>query len=148
MADIFSRQVSFGNAFKSEDVQISFSGISVGMLVQNLSLGYQQQISRLWELGSQRQYYIAGRSGGNFSMAKLSGPSGGTQAFVSKYGDVCNAQSNTVQFNYGGGWCKGGTTGGLKLHHVVVESVGMNISSADMIVNEAVSGMYASASNA
>ena len=146
MADIFNRTVSFGNAFKSEDVNISFSGISVGMLVQNLNVGYQQQINRLWELGSQKQYYIAGRSGGNFAIAKLAGPSGGTQQFVSTYGNVCNAPSNTIQFNYGGGWCTGGTSGGLKLHHAVIQNVGFVVSSNDMIVNENVSGIYASAS--
>ena len=147
MSDIFNRTVSFGNAFKSEDVQIAFSGVTVGMLVQSLNVGYQQQINRLWELGSQKQYYIAGRSGGNFSIAKLAGPSGSTNTFIAQYGNVCNAVSNTIAFTYGGGWCTGGTSGSLTLHHAVIENVGFVVSSADMIVNQNITGMYASASN-
>ena len=146
MSDIFNRTVSFGNAFKSEDVTISFSGITVGMLVQNLNVGYQQQINRLWELGSQKQYYIAGRTGGNFTIAKLAGPSSGLATFVETYGDVCNANTNTISFNYSGGWCSGGTTGNMQLHHAVIENVGVSVASNDMIVNQNVTGMFASLS--
>jgi len=148
MSDIFNRTVSFGNAFKSEDVTIAFSGVTAGMLVQNLNIGYQQQISRLWELGSQKQYYIAGRTGGNFAIAKLAGPTAGMTSFITTYGDVCNAQSNTIAFSYGGGWCTGGSGGGnLSLHHAVIENVGLTVSSNDMIVNQNISGMYASLSS-
>jgi len=146
MADVFNRTVSFGNAFKSEDVTIAFSGITVGMLVQNLNVTYQQQISRLWELGSQKQYYIAGRTGGNFTIAKLAGPTTGLNAFITQYGNVCNANSNTIDFSYSGGWCTGGTSGNLKLHHAVIENIGIAVSSNDMIVNQNVSGMFASLS--
>lgn len=144
MADIFNRNVVYGDAFKAEEVYITFSGIQTGMLVQNMNIAYNQTITRIWEVGSEKTYFIAGRTAGTFAVGKLAGPAGGTKAFVTRYGDACNIQNNVLNFAYGGGWCSGdtGASPGFTLNYCVIQNIGIQVAAADMIVNENVQGMY------
>lgn len=141
--DVYNRTVEFGGAFASDKVQISFSGLSAGLLAQAVNATYAQNVNRIWELGSVKTYFIGGRTSGNFSISALYGPAGSTMAFLKKFGDLCSMQSNTLQFNYAGGWCQGGGSGvNYALNQVLVQQVQTSVQASDVMLNEQLSGMF------
>ncbi len=159
MADIFGRASDvFGGAFSADDALITFpadfgsgvvgdDGAALGLIAQNLQYNYQQQVVRIYELTSNSQYYIAGRTQGTAGMARILGPKPIQIAFYTKYGDVCNAGNNIVEINLLTGCTSGDkpvTQGfALTLKYLVITSLGGMINAQDMIVNEQVAMMFA-----
>jgi hypothetical protein len=162
--DIFGRQpLSFGGAFAADAASVIFTGpptlneagigneltgsaFNVGMIVQQISFAYQQQITRLFEVGSNLVFYVAGRSQGNASIARVLGPRPVLVSFYSTYGNVCNAAANLLTFNVSPG-CNipkdVGDAMALTLTGVVIMSVGFGVSAENMVISEQVSMMYA-----
>src|SRR6478609_7370678 len=101
MADIFNRASNkLGKAFAADGAAVAFSGedglLGAGMIVQNVNIGYQQQVTRIYEIGSDLTYYIAGRVQGNLTVGRIVGPGVIMGAFYAKFGNVCNAQDNVM----------------------------------------------------
>ncbi len=142
--DIYGRTVEFGGAFASDRVTISFSGVAAGLLAQSVSTDYAQNINRIWELGSKKTYFVGGRTSGNFSMSSLSGPGGLSTTFIKRYGDLCQMANNNITLSYGGGWCAGGsgTSSQYVLNQLVVQQIQAQVQASEMMLNEAVSGMF------
>lgn len=115
MADILGRAESIvGGAFSADAGTLNFTGLpsAVGLLVQNLNLGYQQTVNQLFEVGSPRRYYVAGRTMGNLGLSRVVGPVGIQKAFYSVYGDVCSANARIIQLAVGAG-CRSGRAAGV-----------------------------------
>jgi hypothetical protein len=49
-----------------------------------------------------------------------------------------------MNLRYTGGWCRGGSATGYTMRNVVIQSVGVSVAAADMIVNEALNGIFTS----
>jgi hypothetical protein len=148
--DIFGRlPLEFGGAFAADAAVCAFGGQGiaggVGLLTQQLSFQYQQQITRLYEVGSRKTFYVAGRSQGNANIARVLGPRPVSAAFYALYGDVCNAANNTLVFGLATGCELPGDLGAqvaFTLLGCVITSIGITVAAENMIVNENLTLMY------
>ncbi len=141
-ADIFNREASIGEPFSADDTELIFvGGDAQTMIVQSLSMNYRQNITRLWEIGSNKQYFVSGHQEGDALMARVVGPKPVAGAFMEQYGDVCNIQSNQITFVVKGDCSTKG--GRIKLTGVVITQVAYSMRAQDMVINEQVSMLVA-----
>lgn len=151
--DIFGRlPLEFGGAFSADAAAVTFGlgpGVEsgVGLLTQNLQFTYQQAITRLYELGTRKTFYIAGRSQGNGQIGRVLGPRAATLAFYAAYGNVCNAMNNILNFAAGVGCNSPGDITGpqalvFTLTGVIILSIAMSVQSENMIVGEQLGIMF------
>lgn len=156
MPDLFGRFAdAYGGAFSADAARVTFSsdpgllGTSggVGMLTQQLSFNYQQQITRIYELGSNLSFYVAGRTQGNLSIGRVIGPRPVAVAFYQKYGNVCNAATNHLDIEMSTGCRQIGDFAQqyrFSLKFCVISSIGVSVASQDMLINEQLQVMFAS----
>ena len=151
MADIFNKTSNrLGGAWSADGAAVSFSGqaaglLGVGMIVQQVNVGYQQQVTRLYEIGSNMTYYVAGRVQGNMTIGRVVGPGVVMSAFYTAFGDVCNAANNTLVFGLATGCELPGDLGAqvaFTLLGCVITSIGITVAAENMIVNENLTLMY------
>ena len=163
--DIYGRAGNqFGGAFAADAAKVVFSsgaGTSgdligpsggVGLVTQSTNINYSQQISRIYEVGSDLTFLIAGRTQGQLSVARVLGPSAVQTAFYSNYGNVCNAANNNISVVMSTGCPTGanqGIGGGLGtlaflILNVVIVNLGLSVAAQDMIFNEQFQAMYVS----
>ena len=147
--DVFGRQpLQFGGAFAADSAICTFGGIAgggVGLLTQQLNFQYQQQITRIYEVGTTNTYYVAGRSQGSSSVNRVLGPRPVSAAFYAAYGNICNAANNTLIFQVVAGCNAPGDVGnGFTFAMVgsVIVSLGMSVQAENMIVNESLNLMF------
>lgn len=154
MPDIYNRNTdTFGGSFAADQARVTFpalinaAGADAGLLVQNMTANYTQQISRLFEVGSPAVYYVGGRTAGQASIQRIIGPRKIAKEFYSTYGDICRARTNTLHFSVSTG-CDGTTTGFARAsytaHFVVITTVGVSLGAADMLINEQLQMMFSS----
>jgi hypothetical protein len=163
MADIYNRAGNdFGGSFAADAAKVVFAGGSggdlvgasggVGLLTQQVQVSYSQQITRLYEIGSNFTFLVAGRTQGQIGLGRVLGPRAVQTAFYSKYGNVCNAPTNNLSLLLETGCPTGansGVVGGLGklaflVKNVVLVSIGLTVASQDMIINEQVQALFIS----
>lgn len=160
MSDIFNRDTdTFGGSFAADDASITFPalfdaalgtsiGADIGLLIQRLQLSYQQQVTRLYEVGRAAIYYVGGRTNGDIGVDRVIGPKAISVQFYQTYGDMCRARQNTLNFSMesGCGFNTAGTRAQVDYtaHFCVVTTVGVNVAAADMIINESIRIMFSS----
>lgn len=162
MPDIFNRAGSdFGGSFAADDAKIVFSGPGgttigqsggVGLLTQNLSFNYAQQVTRLYEVGSNYSFYVAGRAQGNMGLGRVLGPRAVQTAFYRNYGDVCNAANNNINLLMASGCAtnsNGGVIGNLGqiaflIKSLILTSIAITVGAQDMVVSEQLGAMFMS----
>jgi hypothetical protein len=153
MADIFGRaSQEFGGAMAADAVKLTFSGeeatlFDSGMLAQQLQMQYQQQVTRIYEIGTNKTYFIVGRTSGQVSMNRIIGPKAISSAFYRRYGDACNAEKNNLTFTGAAGCSTGGVINSqadstYTVKHVLINSLGINVTAQDMVINEQVAMMF------
>lgn len=164
--DIFSRETDkFGGSFPADLATITFPNVQglqgqftadFGLLIQRMQTTYQQQVTRLYEVGRPAIYYVGGRTSGDVSVDRVVGPRTIQQAFYSKFGDVCQALTNTLDFEVETGCgSQGSTDGGVALGNVrgfaaytayfcVITAVGIGLQAGDMLINENLRLMFSS----
>lgn len=142
--DVYSRQVNFGGAFSADGARVTFGNFNAGMLVQQIQWQYQQNISRIYEVGSPDIYLIAGRTQGQVTVNRVLGPRALAIAFYNQFGDVCNAGQNHIQFRAQTG-CAGAAGGArqqINMRHVVIQTMGGAVAARDMIINETITMIF------
>ncbi len=153
--DIFGRRaLEFGGAFAADsaNIELSLQCIdpetnepisSAGLLTQQLSVQYQQPITRLYEVGTQKTYYVAGRPQGSANIARILGPGNVMSAFYECLGDVCMADKNDLCFCVQPGCLSVQDPDfhaiRLGMKNVVLQSIGFSVAAQDMIINEQLS---------
>ncbi len=156
--DLFGRRaLEFGGAFAADSACINLnlsciddeSPLSIeGLLTQQINIQYQQPITRLYEVGTQKTYFVAGRPQGQANIARVLGPGNIMAEFYTCLGDVCNAASNDiclcVESNCIGNQDQNFSGMNICLKNVVLQSVGFAIQAQDMIINEQTSLMFTS----
>jgi hypothetical protein len=163
MADIFGRaSQEFGGAMAADAVKLTFSGggagaagtglFGAGMLAQQLQMQYQQQVTRIYEIGSNFTYFVVGRTQGQLSMNRIIGPTAISSEFYKRYGDACKAEQNNLTFTGAAGCTSSGVLGGgrfapsgdstFTVKHALINSIGINVSAQDMVINEQVAMMF------
>jgi hypothetical protein len=142
--DVFNREVNLGTPLAAESTRLLVAGLTdEDMLAQNVRIEYKQNINRLWEVGSSKQFFIAGRTEGTMSVGRVVGGKGVSGEFIKQYGDVCNIASNHITLKLDAGCGSTSDKGSITASGVVVNSVAYNVQAQDMIINEEVSMMFA-----
>jgi hypothetical protein len=141
--DIFSREVNYGGAFSADGASVQFAGYGAGFLIQSLRWTYQQQITRLYEVGSPDIYLVAGRTQGSVAMQRVLGPLAIATAFYQQYGNVCGAGQNNLSFTMETG-CGGAAAGTqtIDIRHAVISQIGGAVSAQDMVIHETLAMMF------
>ena len=146
--DIFSNDIEFGGSFSSDGVEVSFDTGNgsdfVGLTLQNASINYQQNISRIYEIGK-RLYLVGGRTQGTMGVSHLIGPKKIGPAFYRKFGDVCQAATNNMNLLFRTG-ChdaeSGNASNRAEVNHAVIQGLAGNISANDVLYSEQMSLMF------
>ena len=177
MPDVFNRRTDvFGGAFSADSLRVTFPALfaggeststtdgnftaEIGLLIQNMNMAYQQQVTRLYEVGTPAMYYVAGRTAGNGTIGRVFGPKAVQTAFYQKYGDVCQAASNSLRFTAtsgcGGNRAIGQVVNGVvgenlqsgvvsfTAYFVVLTQLGLQVNSEQVVVAENLSYMFSS----
>ena len=144
---IIGSKTQVGGALDTDDVKMTFSGVTLGLIVEQAQYQFKQNLNRIWDLkDGAKTYYITGRSQGQISIAGISGPGGMVNAFLQKFGDVCNAASNVIGFGYTANWCAGASLpsngGGQSFHGVIMDTVAGQVQTNDMLYRETTSGVF------
>lgn len=178
MAAVFKRaETTWGGAFSANSVRVSFGttrGDFVGppapgsedldvALMQNLSLSYAQNVTRLFEIGTvniggtpkSRVYYVGGRAQGNMSIGRMIGPKAMLSVYYEKYGDVCAAEKNTMRLTFEASDCVGNSvvdgkpanaavagTFVFTCSYCVLTQIGISLASEQFLVSESSQMMF------
>ncbi len=151
MADIFNRATpKFGGSFTSDGARLNFAGDidGAGLLIQNVSINFQQSITRVWELSSNTTYYIGGRTSGQMGITRILGPAPLSRVFYTRYGDVCEVSDGSViTLNFENDCTPDDGVVGLEttyqVRQPVITAIGVNMSAADMVISENVTMLFA-----
>jgi hypothetical protein len=142
--DVFNREVDLGTPLASESTRMIIAGLTdEDMLAQNVSIQYSQSINRLWEVGSSKTFFIAGRTQGTINVKRIVGGRGISSAFIKQYGDVCNMAGNVITLSFEAGCTDGKDLGEVTASGVVINSIAYSVAAADMVVNEDLAMMFA-----
>lgn len=163
--DIFNRKTDvFGGSFASDLATITFPNVTglggtfaadFGLLIQRMQTVYQQQVTRLYEVGRPAIYYVGGRTNGDITIDRVVGPRTIQEVFYRKFGDVCQALTNTLDFEIATGCGEFGTIDGgaegfnegyasYASFFCVITSIGLGVQAADMLINENLRIMFSS----
>lgn len=160
--DIFSRNVSdVKGVFTTDNGKLRILGenanTNLGVLVQSLNFSYTQNVTRLYEVGANGTngenfvYFVGGRTQGNLAINRVVGPSGTVQELYTKYGNVCNARSNSVSLELTNQDCSGGAATAKPATYTmkgcVIVSVAVGVQSQDMVIGENTTMMFATMVN-
>jgi len=144
--DIFGRSVDVGSPLSAEGVRMIVGDIGEDMMVQQVSTQYQQNINRLWEVGSPKTYFIAGRTQGQLQMRRVLGKKmpGANTSFIKKYGNVCTMEPLVLKGAVSCASCEDtvSPTDLISLSGVVLTAVAYSIAAVDMIINEDLTMMF------
>ena len=119
--------------------------------MQDLSFNYQQAVTRIYELGTAKTFYVAGRAQGQATCGRILGPRGIQRVFYEKYGNVCSPD-NILDFTADTAChSSAGIPSALRKYKfhmtgVVITSIGITVRANDMIINEQLQMFFASLS--
>lgn len=135
--DIFQRQVDLGTPLAADATRLVLPDIGdEDMLVQNFTAQYQQNVNRLYEVGSFKTYFIAGRTSGTMQIKRIVGGKGIGANFIKQFADVCKIQGNHFSISLSAGCSSGQDLGSLQFEGVVITSIAYSVAAQDMIINE------------
>jgi len=119
----------------------SGAGSIEGLIVQNLDIGAQRPVTVLYDLTSNKVYYVAGRCQTQVGLQRVCGPKGIIGAFYATLGDVCNAEKNNMSFSFPPGCKPMAADGGGKNFNVLTAKncILMNVQFACNVANYVIS---------
>jgi len=144
--DIFNRKIALGQPLAADAMSVQIPGlVEEDFLAQAVSMSYEQNITRLYEVGSPKTFFVGGRTRGQMTINRVIGPGGVSQEFVKKYGDICNMQTNPIAFTFKGGCNADSATsfGGVQATGVIFNSINYQVQAQDTMVMEAISALVA-----
>ena len=142
--DIFNRVVDLGKPLAADATRVIIKDVGeADFLAQSLNISYQQNINRLWELGSLKTFFFAGRTEGNINIKRVLGHKNAQLKFVKQYGDVCNMENNVISLKFEAGCTNPQALGTVKASGCVIKSVAYSVQAQDMIINEDMTLMFA-----
>jgi hypothetical protein len=142
--DVFNREVTLGTPLAAESTRLIIAGLTdEDMLAQNITIQYSQSINRLWEVGSPKTFFIAGRTQGTINVKRVVGGKGIAKQFITDYGDVCNMRGNVIKLSFDAGCDNSSQIGEVTASGVVINSIAYSVAAADMVVNEDLAMLFA-----
>ncbi len=142
--DIFNRVVDLGQPLAADATRMLLPFIGEeDFLLQTVQISYQQKVTRLWEVGSNKTYFFAGRTEGMIKAKRIIGNRNAALGFVKQFGDVCNMTGNHLTLQLDSGCTGFQSRGKLEASGCVINSVGYNIQAQESIIYEEVDIMFA-----
>jgi hypothetical protein len=133
MPSVFAGGQTHNGGFRADQLSVTFGGVDVaGFLVQNIQFSYTQQVTLLYELGSEFVYYVGGRAQGTATIARVIGPAPLAGQFITQFNDLCNPQD--IEFDASSG-CEGGGAR-YTLLDAVLTTVSISVTSQEVVINE------------
>lgn len=155
--DIFSRVTDkLGGTFSADSAFITFPNVvgfqgaftaDFGLLLQSLNVTYRQTVSRFYEVGRAATYLVGGRTEGQLAIQRIQGPRTISAAFYRKFGDVCQALTNALDFEIQTG-CATATAGqqqgavAFSCGFCVITQITLAVAAQDMMINESLQMMF------
>lgn len=144
MAAVFAGNQVHNGGFRADQLKVQFGGQDVaGFLVQNIQFNYTQQVSMLYEIGSANVYYVGGRAQGQATLSRVIGPAPFSALFLCLYNDVCCPQD--IGFDASAGCPQNNFASKppvYTLQDAVLTSIGVSVTSQDVVINEQLQFMY------
>jgi hypothetical protein len=146
--DIYNRLVDLGQPIAADATRLVLPFIGgEDMLVQEVQITYNQNVSQVWEVGSSFTYFIAGRTNGTMGIGRIVGAKGLGTEFIQKFADVCEMPGNHMTLQFFAGCEEGQALGSLKVEGAVITSIVYRVQAQDMIVNENFNMIFARLTN-
>jgi len=141
MANVFRATQKHGGSFQASDLVMQINGNSLAShVVQQVGMQYQQQISQVFEIGSNNVYYVGGRANGTMNIARIAGPEQIPGILITAYNDICSP--GEMKLSRGSSKCASGGAiaqqqdGEYALDGVIMTSLGINTQAQEVVVNE------------
>ena len=133
MPSVFAGGQTHNGGFRADQLTLTFAGQDVaGFLVQNVQFSYTQQITMLYEIGSENVYYVGGRAQGTATLARVIGPAPLAAQFINNFNDLCDPQD--INFDASAGCQAGGLN--YTLEDAVLTTVSVSVTAQDVVINE------------
>ena len=147
MAAIFgaASQGEYQGAFRTTaNTALNFNGDDM-TLIQNLQVSHQQPVQNLFEVGSNKRYYVVGKASGTFSASQVLGFGSAALDTVTQLADPCEGD-RTLMLAIPNAYCEvGGSQGGgdltLTLKGVLLQSVAFSVAAQDNLINSQIQGL-------
>lgn len=140
MSSVFAGGQSFKGGFRADQLSVSFGGRAVsGFLVQNVAFSYSQQVTTLYEIGSEFVYLVGGRAQGTASLSRVVGPAPFSGEFIRRFNDLCNPQDINLDSSAG---CEAGAGINYTLEDAVLVTIGGSIAAQDVVISEQLQFIY------
>jgi len=117
-------------------------------LVQNLQVSHQQPIQPLFEVGTNKRFYVVGKAGGTFTIGQVLGFGSEALEGITELANPCigNRQLNLLIPN---SYCtvgakeqgKSGSTLSLSLKGALLQQIGFTVAAQDSLINSNLSGV-------
>lgn len=139
MPSVFASAQTFNGGFRADNLGLTIAGAPVaGMVLQNIQFSFTQQITLLYEIGSNNVYYVGGRAQGTMSIARVIGPANAQAQLIEQYGDLCSPKD--LRFNANAG-CPSGTPAvnasvRYTIKKAVLTTVAGSVNANDVVINE------------
>lgn len=115
-------------------------------LIQNLQVSHQQPLQNLFEVGSNKRYYVIGKASGTFSATQILGFGSRVLDTVEKLANPCSGDRKlTIAFP--NSYCEAtsaataGQTLTLSLEGVLLQSIGFSVAAQDNLINSQIQGL-------
>ena len=142
--DIFQREVDTGAPIAADATRILIPGMTdESFLGQSLQVQYAAAITRLYEIGSSKTYFVAGRTNGQMAIRRIIGGQGFSKAFIEKFGNVCNInKGNNITIDMSAGCDTSTGRGTLTARNCVISQIGYSVSTPQLFINEDVNLLF------
>lgn len=139
MPSVFAGNQTHNGGFRADQLEVNFGGGSVrGLLVQNINFSFQQQVTMLYEVGSEFVYYVGGRAQGTAQIGVIVGPSQFSQGLVEKFRDLCSPQD--IGFSASAGCVRGGVK--YTLQSAILTGLAVTVQAQEVLINKNLNFMY------
>lgn len=136
MPDIFGRTpLTYGGGFAHDGATLSISGggggaaglAGLAMIVQQFAVSYQKRLTKIFEFGQPKFYFVEGPPDGQLQIDNVVGPAGLVFTFAKTLGDICNVNSSALvlEVQHGCDGTKKNTKTTLKMNHPLCDSVSL-----------------------
>ena len=148
MADVFNSQATVGESFRGTNFQLNLGSTLtgtnpiIGALVQEFSIQYARQVTRIYEIGSRQQHYVEGNTQGQLALSQIVGPRVIIDDLLAALSDICQAKSNNLTLAAGARLCDGSTPASMTAGYCLATSLGLSGSVGNFIINKSVAVMF------
>lgn len=137
MAAVFAAPQKFAGGFRADKLGMSIQGVGNvrGLLIQNVQFSFTQQVTLLYEIGSNNVYYVGGRAQGTATIARILGPAQAQCALLTGFGDLCEPKNIRFKANSG---CESSPGQGCiyTLKKAVMTTIALSVNANDIVINE------------